>query len=342
MNKHVEKLSILIINNKNFKEEYTTEINISEKIFYYFYVYNTNNDVSIKNNRIFEYFFDFFFNEKNKINENLQKSLIKSLINKIKYENNIILKPNIILRFFKYCQKFKLEPQNLENIELNKEDKTPLKEEYFILSDDIDSIAFKNVKEKNKIINFLTNIYAYSNEDNLIKLIESKNGTQCSKAMLDLLYNQEIKFEDLAFKNEEQFLLFQKNLLFVSTTKEEINLVNKMSNGLVNNLKFIFQYCKEICNILEKNAGRFKSNDSNYILKVAEPKIEDDITSITDYLTKIFELTNKKAYKIINLEEIFEGLNNLYSDKPLNELCKLNELENLLNTQNIKLLFFYT
>ena len=336
MNKHVEKLSILIINNKNFKEEYTTEINISEKIFYYFYVYNTNNDVSIKNNRIFEYFFDFFFNEKNKINENLQKSLIKSLINKIKYENNIILKPNIILRFFKYCQKFKLEPQNLENIELNKEDKTPLKEEYFILSDDIDSIAFKNVKEKNKIINFLTNIYAYSNEDNLIKLIESKNGTQCSKAMLDLLYNQEIKFEDLAFKNEEQFLLFQKNLLFVSTTKEEINLVNKMSNGLVNNLKFIFQYCKEICNILEKNAGRFKSNDSNYILKVAEPKIEDDITSITDYLTKIFELTNKKAYKIINLEEIFEGLNNLYSDKPLNELCKLNELANLLKTQNIK------
>ena len=338
MNKQVKKLSIYITNKKNFIEEYTTEININDDNLNYFYVNNTNNDVTIKYNKIFEYFFDFFFNANNKINENLQKSLIKSLIIKIKNDNNIILKPNTILRFLKYCQKFKLEPQNLENIELqiNKVDKISLKEEYFIVSDDIDSLTFKNEKEKSKLIKLIVIIYAFFNLENLIKLFESKNGNQSSKAMLDLLYNQEIKLEDLTFKNEEKFLLFQKNLLFASKTKEEINFVNKLSNGLINCLKFILQYCKEICEILEKNAGYFKRKDTNYLLKVAEPKIDDDITSITKYLTEIFQFIKKKDYKLINLEEIFESLNNMYSNKSLDELCKLNELADLLKTQNIK------
>jgi hypothetical protein len=198
MNKQIKKLTIYISNNKNFKEEYTTEINMHDNNINYFYINNTNNDATIKNNRIFEYFFNFFFNPKIEIKKDFQKSLLKALINKIKNENNIILNPNIILKFLKNCEIYKLEPQNLENIELKKaEDKMTLKEEYLLVSDDIDSLAFKNEKkEKNKLINLITIIYAYYNKEYLIKLIESKNGSQCSRAMLDLLYNQEIKFSE--------------------------------------------------------------------------------------------------------------------------------------------------
>lgn len=57
-----------------------------------------------------------------------------------------------------------------------------------------------------------------------------------------------------------------------------------MSNGLSNCLKFILQYCKEICGILEKNKKMFKGKDTNFLLKVAEPKIDVDIDNITSIL----------------------------------------------------------
>ncbi len=333
LNKQVKKLSICLY---NFIEEYTKEIYINDDKFNYFYINNVSNDVIIKNNKIFEYFFDFFFDPKNEVIENVKKSLLKALINKIKYENNIILNPNTILRFLKYCLNSKLEPKNLENIEINKDDKIKIKKEYLILSDDIDSLAFKNEKEKNQLIKLMTIIYIYYNKDYLIKLIESKNGSQCSSLILQLLYNKEIKIEDLLFENEKNFLLLKKNMLFASNVKEEINIVNKMSDGLNNCLKFILQFCKEICGILEKNKSILKGKGTNFLLKVSEPKIDDDIDSIIKNITEILDLTKKKDYKIINLDEIFESLKNLYSDKSLEELCKLKKLADLCQTKNVK------
>jgi hypothetical protein len=109
-----------------------------------------------------------------------------------------------------------------------------------------------------------------------------------------------------------------------------------MSKGLGECLNFIFQYFKEICDILEKNAPLLKWNHTYYVLTVVEPTKDDDIVNITELLKKIFELLKKKKYKIINLEEIFVSLKTLYLNKSLEELCKLNIFVDFLKTQNVK------
>lgn len=110
MNKQVIKLSIFVSNNqKNYIEKYASEINLFDEKYNYFYMNSTNNDVTIKMNKIFECYLDFFFNPENKINEKVQKSLLKALISIIKYEKHIILSPNTILKLLKYCLKAKLE-----------------------------------------------------------------------------------------------------------------------------------------------------------------------------------------------------------------------------------------
>ena len=337
MNKPVKKLSIYL-NEINSKQDYSTDIYINSENNY-FYVNNINK-ITIKSNKIFSYYFDFFLNKKNKIKDVFQASLMKALIHKIKVENNNInLRPNIILKFLMGCKNHKLEPVNLENIEINRsEGKIQLEKDSLIFSDDIDILTFKNEKEKNKLINLIVKIYCYYNNDLLINLIESKNGSKCSKEILELLSRQEIKIEELFFEKEDKFSLFQKNLLLESKTKEELNFAIKMSKTLNESLNFILQYSKQICDTLEKNAGYFKGKNTNYLLSLADPTMEDDIDNMTQTLKKIFESLElqKKNYKIINLEEIFEKLKNLYSDKPLNQFCKLNNFISFLKTQNIK------
>ena len=336
MNNHINKLSIYLNKEKMFKEEYFTDIYINDNIPNYFHIHNTHNDITIKINTIFEYYLDYFF--KQEINENMQKALIKAFINRIKEDNNIPLKPNTILKFFKYCAKFKLEPKSIEHIDLIKlEGNIRLKQDYLILSDDIDCIAFKNERERNKLLNLLVKLYANYGSNYLIELIKSKYNAQCSKNILDLLNNKEIKFEELNFEKEEDYSLIKKNILFATKTKDDINfIINKMSKGLVECLNFIFQYFKEICDILEKNASLLKWKETNYVLTVVEPTKDDDIVNITELLKKIFELLKKKKYKIINLEEIFVSLKTLYLNKSLEELCKLNIFVDFLKTQNVK------
>ena len=340
MNKQIKKLIVYMSTTKMFNDnaKYTTDIILNDDITNYFYIFNLNNDITIKTNRIFAYYFDYFLTEKNQIKDSIQKSLIKGLINKIKYQKNILLKPNIILIFLSYCKKFKLEPKNIDNIELYSYDGKIILEklikDYLISSDDIDSLTVKNNNEKNKLINLIVKIYAFNNSvDNLIKLIESKNGIQCSKTILDLLNNKEIKFENLTFEKEEDYLLLKKNLLFSAKTKEDINFIIKMSRGLVDCLQFIDQFAKEIYEILKK-CEPFRKKTEHYQLKLPEPKIEDDIEILTQYLKKIFEIG--KEYKLINLEDLFVDLKNIYLNKSIEELCKLNLFVDFLRSQNVK------
>ena len=334
MNKPVKKLSILLNKDKMFNEDYSTDIYIDDNITNYFNIHNANNDITIKINRIFEYYLNFFFKQEKA--ENVKISLMKALIKRIKEDNNIQLKPNTVLRFLKYCAMFKLEPKNLEHIELIKLEDYKLKKDYLILSDDIDCIAFKNENERNKLINLLVKLYANYNTNYLIDLVKGKYSEQCSKTILDLLNNKEIKFDNLNFENEENYSLIKKNILFAAKTKADINFIIKMSKGLTECLNFIFQYFKEICEILEKNASSLKGKETNYLLTLVEPTKEDDIDNITDLIKKIFELLKQKHYKIINLEDIFASLKTLYLNKSLNELCKLNLLVDFLRAQNAK------
>ena len=338
MNKYAKKLNVFLIIERMFKAEYSTNIYINEEIPNYFFIDGINSDVSIKLHKKIEYYFDLFFNEKNKINSDIQKSLIKAIINKIKSDNNILLKPNTILRFFKYCKNFKLAPKNIEKIDLFSADGKifiqKLDNEYLFLNDDIEGLVNQK-EEKIKIINLLTKIYALCNSELLIKLIETKNGGQCSKAILDLLHNKEIKYENLKFEKNEDFLLLKKNLLSAAKEKEDINIINKMSNDLLDCLSFIFLFCKEIYEILKKTEG-YRGKKEHYILKLPEPKIEDDINLITEQLKKIFDFSKNNEYKLINLEEIFSSFKNLYLNKSIDEFCKLSPLVDFLKTQNIK------
>ena len=340
MNKPIKKLIVLISNVKMFNEKYITEIYLNEGISNFFYLQNVDNDVTIKSNRIFSYFFEYFFNEKNSVNEEIQKYLIKAIISRINQQRNIPLKPNLILRFLSYCKKFKLEPKNIENVELYSIDGIYIQENlaknFLILSDDIDSLTLENEKEKNKLIILLLKIYALNNgTSNLISLVESKNGNQCSKTILDLLNGKEIKFENLKFEKEEDALLLKKNLLYAAKTKEDLNFIFKMSKGLTDCLKFILQFSKEIYDILKKNEP-YTRKQNYYYLKLVEPTVEDDIDILKEYLVKIFEFTKDKDYVLINIEEFFNDLKNYYLNKSLDEFCKLNALIDFLKTQKIK------
>jgi len=341
MNKNFKKMTIYISIEKMAKEDYSTDIFINDDIQNYFYINNLNNNCTIRDNKIFEYFFNYFFDEKNK-NEEIQKTLIKAMINKICQRGNISLKPNIILKFLKYCQKFKLVPKSLDNIDLYAiDDKIliqKLEKEYIILNDDIESFTFKKEENKKKFLYLLVKIYALCDADNLSELIKSKNGAKYSQVILDLLNCKEVKFEDIKFTDKEDFLLLQKNLLSIAKTKDDFNLINKMSNGLIDSLKFISQNCKEIYELLKKNAP-YINKENYYYLKLPEPQFEDDINVITDYLKKIFESLknlNYCDYKIINLEDIFLSLSNIYTNKSIDEFSKLSPFVDFLRTQKIK------
>ena len=339
MNKPIKKLIVFLSTPKMFNDRYITDIYLNEGFINYFYIHNINYDITLNTNRIFSYYFNYFFNEKNEINEEIQSTLMKEMINRIKVGKTAFLKPNTILKFFTYCKKCKLDPINIENIELYNIDGQitleNLSKDILISSDDIDNFTFKIDKEKNSLINLISKIYAFNGLDYLIKLFESKNGVQSSRAILDLLNNKEIKPETINFEKEEDFLVFKKNLLFAAKTKEDINLIMKLSVGLIDSLKFIFQYSKQIYDVLKKSEP-FRKKNEHYFLKIKEPKIDDDIEIIITYLKKIFEFSKNFDYKLINLEEIFTSLKNSYSDKPLNELIKLSSLIDFLKTQNIK------
>ena len=70
---------------------------------------------------------------------------------------------------------------------------------------------------------------------------------------------------------------------------------------------------------------------------IDEPKLNDDIEEIFSLLSYINTLTKTRKYVILNYEEIFENFIDLYKNKSLSELCKLDKLANLLKLGKNKL-----
>ena len=334
LKKHVPRISIYISNEKDYHNENKYDIDIKQNIENYFYLEAVN--IGVNNNRLFTEYLEFFFNLKNNAPEPMQKSLLKALNSKIS-ENDIELNERNILKFLKNCAIFKIELKNIDNINPRIEEKKyrrPLDKLFCLTSNDIDSLTIK--KYRNKLIKLLVKIYSYYDKESLMEIIQSKHGKEASRAIFDSLKQKEIQFEDLCFENKNDLDLFQKSLLFISETKDEINYVIKISEGLNNSLQFIYKNCKEICELLEKNASMFKWKETNYLLSLANPKIDDDINEIYNLLSQIIVKTNNRNYKIINFDEISEGLIDLYRNKSLEEICKLDKIFGLLKTQKIK------
>ena len=101
-------------------------------------------------------------------------------------------------------------------------------------SDEIDLMTTKREKEKQKLLNLIIKIYADYGKNFLIVLIKSKNGANCSRILLDLLTKNELKIDELSFENEKELNPIQGILLHVVKSKDEINYVVKISQGLTN------------------------------------------------------------------------------------------------------------
>ena len=310
LNKNIKKLSIML--SKDNKKS-NNEIDIKYEGNNFFYIGNINNSI------------------------NISKSCIKTFLNKIS-ETNVELSVVNILNFFKLCSEFKLDPKNIDNIEPRIEEKKfrkPLNKELFLSGDDIELLTLKKEKEKSRLLELIVNIYVNYDIQFLMKLILSKHSKECGRALLNLLNIEKLKYDDFIFNNEEDQNKLQTNLLYIIESKEEINNVIKISRGLTKSLKFIKRNCKEIHDLLEKKAGYFHWKETNY-LSLPNPKIDDDIEEIYKLLSDIINLSNQRKYKIINFDEIFESLVDLYKNGPLNELCNLDNIAALCKSQKVK------
>ena len=345
--KPIKNLSITLLlknnyNNNIYKEEFNETLIIKKANDNYFYInnftYDSQNDfVTSSLNTIFSTFLSYFFDKKNDIEPICQKSLLEALLDKIYYYNRVELGAINILKFFKFCSKYKLEIKKVDIIEVmeeRKNNKSPLNPEYCLLSEDIDNLILN--KQRYKFIQLIVYIYALYDKQFLMILIESKDWIDYCRAVFDLINNKKLKLGDLSFQSEKELKLFQKKLLSVSNNKEEINYTIKIIKGFTNSLIFIKENCYQICSILEENSRKLCSDKTNYLLTLNNLTNEDnDIDEIYNNLQQIIKLKKDKSYKIINLEDIFEKMINFFSNKELNEFCKLHNIVGILKGQKI-------
>ena len=261
------------------------------------------------------------------MDKKIKVSLLNSILNTIYSERNVELKPNDILKIFKYCCEFKIEPKYIDSLEVKKSQegkKYELDKNYYLSEKDFENIEIN--KNKQKFLHLLIEIYSNYDFEHLLGLMKSKYGKNFSKETLYMLMNNKMKIKDLIFKDDKEFKGFQKNLLSASTKKDEINYIIKLSKGLYNNLIFIKENLKEIGKI----AG-------NYILSLNEPDVDDDIDRMYMILHDLITQIKEKQYKILNYDEIFEGILNVFSNKELNVLCKLHNIINILKNEKLNI-----
>ena len=337
--KKINYLSIKITD-KFYKCQYNSQIVIGNNDCYF--LLNTlnfeedNDFFDASYSIIMKEYLSCFFDEAKKIDEKFKKNLLKSILDKIGSLDNLELKPDEILRFFKYCCDFKIAPKLINSLEIRhiKEGKFELNKKYYISDEDIEKIEM-NLK-KTKFLNLLVEIYSLYDSNYLLKLMKSKYNKDFSRATLDLLINNKIKFKDLLIK-EEDFNNFQNNLLTISEKKDEINYIIKLSKGLYSNLSFIRDKFQIISKILEDNAKVLRWKSTNYQLSLVNAEEGDDIDKIFLVLSDIIDLSKNKNYKIVDYEEIFTNLLNFYANKDLNDLCKLHNIVNILKKEKLSL-----
>ena len=325
------------INNIYGYKYYNTEIGIN-KINNYFYIDNLKYENTYYNsyptldiNEIFAYFLNFFFDKEKNKEEFLQISLMKALINKVNYNYQIKLSPEIILKYFKYCLYFKLDLREIKSIQLIEKKNFKIPKEYYISIEDINNNIL-NENQKSEIIKLIVKIYSLYD---IPYLIESKGNNKYSRAILDLINLKKLKFSDMTFKNEESIIQFQNRLLLISESKSEINYILKLSKGLTKCLMFIISNYQQIYTILKNKASFLKTNEDNYSLSLPKVGKDDTFEKINELLKKFFEKINKNDYFIIKIEKILNDLIEIYFTKSLNELCKLKEIVNICEKKGI-------
>ena len=166
--------------------------------------------------------------------------------------------------------------------------------------------------------------------------MNSKNCKDYSRIVLDLL-NGKIKYEDLKFENNEDIIIFQKKLLEVSNSKEEINDIINMSKGLLSKLNFIKENFQKIIKVIENSLSIFSRwNINYYILDLDESLIDGDIDIICKTISDIIGLTKEKNIQILNYDNIFKNMVDIFYYKNLDEFCKLHNIIEILKKERIE------
>ena len=337
-----KKINKLLISIKDifYKCNYNSSLDISKSEENNFIIEDLkflekNDFLTAGHNIIIKEYLSYFFDKTKKNCEKFKKSLLKAILNKIYNCENVELKPDDILKFFKNCCEYKEKIENINALEIKRVEggKKELNKEYYITVEDLDKISMK--LPKTKFLDLLIEIFSIYDCSYLLQLIKSKYGKNFSREILDLFLNKKLRFTDLSFNNENDFNDFQINLLSITKSKEEIIFVIKLSKSLYENLIFIKNNLNIICKILEDNAKIYRWNSTNYQLSLGNFNDKDDIDSIFILLSDIVKLLEKKNYKILNYEEIFENLLNVFSNKELNELCKIHNIIHLLKNEKI-------
>ena len=237
---------------------------------------------------------------------------------------------------FKYCCNLGVEPEYIEALSVLYEDnkgereKIVLNKEHYVSDEDI--VKLKIDRKKSKFLELLIEIYSNYDSSYLLQLITSKNGNDYSKIVLDLLYSNQKKL-NLSFTNEKEFKTFQNKLIKVALHKDEVNYIIKFSSGLLNNLKFIKENFQLICKILEDDSRVYRLKNTNFQLSLDDPEKDTKIDDIFIVLSDIVTSNKGKYYKILNYNDIFESLVNAYSNRDLDEFCKLHNIIGILKQE---------
>ena len=314
LEKPLKKFTISIKKSKTKNAHQYNSIIETNSIENYFNVYNLKFDYFEDNfpnvdiNSAFSEYLDYFWNKNDIQGEKLNKSLIKAIMNRISRENKIKIRPHNFFRIIKLCGKFGIEMKNLEYLEIKAKKKVA--REYYLTSEDIDKI---NTKKRAQIIDLIVFSFIKIDINYLIELTKGNSGPDICRSILDNINKGEIKIENFKL-NKEDFTIFQKLLLSITKTKDEVEYVITLSKQLIPSLKFI-QDNIDVLQTLQSYC---------FPINLDAPNDKDNIDDIIILVNDIFNKCAEKKIKIFNIEELLENLINFtYYKDSLDDICKL-------------------
>ena len=329
----------------NFEVKFFKSKKEDKKNFYCFNInnlkYKEHNEEQLEINDIYNEYLNFFLNNKENYDEERNKDLIMSLRDYIK-NSNVELSAETILFLFKMSLECKVKFEKFDNIKLKQiKGKNEFKYNYDLSNINIDKLLGLAKNEKDKFINLIIKIYSVSDIYKLIELIKSDEKGEYCKALLNLIDKKDINIENLIIDEENERILFQSQLLDKSKKeKKMIEIILKLSGGITNCLYFVVQNFDKIYNILKDTVSKFfpsqKTKEAHYLINIENHCNEEDIDKIYVLLSTIKQYSKEKKYKyeIIDNNKIFEILLIYYSNKSIEDLCKLRNILQLTSKEN--------
>ena len=290
-------------------------------------LYKTSTDIK------FTEFYDYFFDKKSNYEEKFKKDLMSSLI---RYESEILLDGNNILKIFKFCTKYELNMNKMiKYIKLLVKKNLYIEQENILLYSEID-----NFLSNSNAIKIISHIYIMQlKEKEILNEIinKTKYKKEFSKAILSLLKDKIIEPKDLFFFQKFNLEKIQSFFLEQISSKKEINHIIGISQKLEKALEFIATNYTELYKKIKALSSIF---DKNFQIDLTNLEIGDNLSFILNLLKEIITISNSNSFHLINYEILFKHLDDYFYEKDIDTYYQLNEYisltEKYLNKQIIK------